>query len=58
MKKNKKKVLSPPIYPLKWPEEIVISSDSELEMSMIQMEEKISLGCLNLTKCLHLMLHT
>ena len=43
MKKNKKKVLSPPNSPLKWPEETVISSDSELEMSMIQMEGKISL---------------
>ena len=41
--KKVKKQESPSSSPIHWPEEIIISSDEELEKSMVEMEKKISL---------------
>ena len=41
--KKRKTNTSPSSSPLDWPEEIIISSDEDLEKSMVEMEKQVSL---------------
>ena len=42
-KRSKQEDSSPTSSPLDWPEQIIISSDKELERSMVKMEQQVSL---------------